>query len=46
AKVIMCTAMRQQRIVSEAIELGAKDFIVKPFEETKVLEAVSRVMGH
>ncbi|AEP86794.1 chemotaxis protein CheY [Bacillus sp. A053] len=46
AKVIMCTAMRQQRIVTEAIELGAKDFIVKPFEETKVLEAVSRVMGY
>ncbi|KAF1681316.1 response regulator [Bacillus mexicanus] len=46
AKVIMCTAMRQQRIVTEAIELGAKDFIVKPFEETKVLEAVSRVMGN
>lgn len=43
---VMCTAMRQQRIVTEAIELGAKDFIVKPFEETKVLEAVSRVMGH
>ena len=41
----MCTAMRQQRIVTEAIELGAKDFIVKPFEETKVLEAVRRVMG-
>ncbi|OLQ57003.1 two-component system response regulator [Bacillus licheniformis] len=46
AKVIMCTAMRQQRIVAEAIELGAKDFIVKPFEETKVLEAVSRVIGN
>ncbi|MBT2575168.1 response regulator [Bacillus sp. ISL-51] len=45
ANVIMCTAMRQQRIVLEAIELGAKDFIVKPFEESKVLEAVARVMG-
>ncbi|KAA6452555.1 MULTISPECIES: response regulator [Bacillus] len=45
ANVIMCTAMRQQRIVVEAIELGAKDFIMKPFEESKVLEAVNRVMG-
>ncbi|AKL84642.1 response regulator [Bacillus atrophaeus] len=44
ANVIMCTAMRQQRIVVEAIELGAKDFIMKPFEESKVLEAVNRVM--
>ncbi|WP_424162573.1 response regulator [Bacillus amyloliquefaciens] len=45
AHVIMCTAMRQQRIVLEAIELGAKDFIVKPFEASKVLEAVARVTG-
>lgn len=39
-KVIMCTAMRQKRIVVEVIEAGAKDFIVKPFEETKVVEAI------
>ncbi|MFN2747317.1 MULTISPECIES: response regulator [Bacillus] len=45
-KVIMCTAMRQQRIVVEAIEAGAKDFIVKPFEETKVVEAVRIVLGN
>lgn len=45
AHVIMCTAMRQRRIVLEAIELGAKDFIVKPFEASKVLEAVGRVTG-
>ena len=40
----MCTAMRQQRIVLEAIELGAKDFIVKPFEASKVLDSI-RVTG-
>lgn len=45
-KVIMCTAMRQQRIVVEAIEAGAKDFIVKPFEETKVVEAIRHVLGN
>ncbi|MEX3911212.1 response regulator [Bacillus paralicheniformis] len=45
-KVIMCTAMRQKRIVVEAIEAGAKDFIVKPFEETKVVEAIRHVVGN
>ncbi|NPC92904.1 response regulator [Bacillus sp. WMMC1349] len=46
AKVIMCTAMRQQRIVVEAIEAGAKDFIVKPFEGEKVIEAIRLVLGN
>ena len=45
-KVIMCTAMRQKRIVVEAIEAGAKDFIVKPFEETKDVEAIRHVLGN
>ncbi|MEH7126473.1 response regulator [Bacillus sp. JJ1532] len=45
AKVIMCSAMGQQKMVVEAIELGAKDFIVKPFDEGRVLEAVNRVLS-
>ncbi|WP_336296587.1 response regulator [Bacillus pinisoli] len=45
AKVIMCSAMGQQKMVVEAIEAGAKDFIVKPFEENRVLEAINRVLG-
>jgi two-component system chemotaxis response regulator CheY len=45
AKIIMCSAMGQQRLIVEAIEAGAKDFIVKPFDESRVLEAVKRVMG-
>ncbi len=45
AKVIMCSAMGQQKMVVEAIEAGAKDFIVKPFEENRVLEAIKRVLG-
>ncbi|WP_017753855.1 response regulator [Calidifontibacillus oryziterrae] len=44
AKIIMCSAMGQQKLVVEAIESGAKDFIVKPFEESRVLEAISRVL--
>ncbi|KMJ59363.1 chemotaxis protein CheY [Bacillus sp. LL01] len=45
AKIIMCSAMGQQRLIVEAIEAGAKDFIVKPFDESRVLEAVKRVIG-
>ncbi|WP_026771319.1 MULTISPECIES: response regulator [Sediminibacillus] len=45
AKVIMCSAMGQQKLVVEAIEKGAKDFIVKPFDENRVLEAVNRVLS-
>ncbi|MDL4839540.1 response regulator [Aquibacillus rhizosphaerae] len=44
AKVIMCSAMGQQKLVVDAIELGAKDFLVKPFEENRVLEAINRVL--
>ena len=45
AYVIMCSAMGQQAMVVEAIQSGAKDFIVKPFQADRVLEAVKRVMG-
>lgn len=42
ARVIMCTAMGQKNMVVEAIQAGAKDFIVKPFQPDRVLEAVSK----
>ncbi len=45
AKVIMCSAMGQQRMVVEAIEAGAKDFIVKPFDDLRVTDAVNRVLN-
>ena len=45
AKVIMCSAMGQQAMVIEAIKAGAKDFIVKPFQADRVLEAVRKVIG-
>ena len=45
AKVIMCSAMGQQAIVIESIQAGAKDFIVKPFQAERVLEAVKKVVG-
>jgi len=45
AKVIMCSAMGQQAMVIEAIQAGAKDFIVKPFQADRVIEAVKKVLG-
>ena len=45
AKVIMCSAMGQQKMVVEAIEAGAKDFIVKPFDEGRVIDAINRVLS-
>lgn len=45
AKVIMCSAMGQQAMVIDAIQGGAKDFIVKPFNKDRVLEAIQKVVG-
>ncbi len=45
AVVVMVTAMGQKRLVVEAIQAGAKDFIVKPFQAEKVLEAVRKLIG-
>ncbi|MDU2066174.1 MAG: response regulator [Sporomusaceae bacterium] len=45
AKVIMCSAMGQQAMVIEAIQAGARDFIVKPFQPDRVLEAVRKAVG-
>ena len=45
ATVIMCLVMGQQAMVIESIQAGAKDFIVKPFQADRVLEAVKKVVG-
>ena len=45
AKVVMCSAMGQQAMVIEAIQSGARDFIVKPSQPDRVLEAVRKVIG-
>ena len=44
AKVVICSAMGQQAMVAQAIQNGAKDFIVKPFEADRLIAAVDRVM--
>jgi two-component system chemotaxis response regulator CheY len=45
ANIVMCSAMGQQNLVIEAIQAGARDFVVKPFQPSRVLEAVQRVLG-
>jgi two-component system chemotaxis response regulator CheY len=45
ARILMCSAMGQQALVVEAIQAGARDFVVKPFQPSRVLEAVQRVLG-
>ena len=45
ATIIMCSAMGQQAMVIESIQAGAKDFIVKPFQADRVIDAIKRVIG-
>jgi len=45
AKVVMCSALGQERTVIEAIKSGAKDFIVKPFQPDRLVEAVKKQVG-
>lgn len=45
AIIIMCSAMGQQAMVIDAIQAGAKDFVVKPFQPDRVLEAVRKVLA-
>jgi two-component system chemotaxis response regulator CheY len=45
AKIIMCSAMGQQSMVIDAIQAGAKDFIVKPFQADRVLEAINKTLS-
>ena len=45
ARVLMCSAMGQQALVVEALQAGARDFVVKPFQPSRVLEAVERILN-
>ena len=44
ACVVMCSAMGQQMMVMEAIQAGARDFIVKPFQQERVIQALEKVL--
>ena len=45
ARVVMCSALGQERLIAEAIGLGARDFIVKPFQPARVLRVARSVLG-
>ncbi|MHB8126783.1 MAG: response regulator [Desulfitobacteriaceae bacterium] len=44
ARIVMCSAMGQQSMVIEAIQSGAKDFVVKPFQAERVIEAITKAL--
>ena len=45
ARILMCSAMGQQALVMEAIQAGAKEFVVKRFEPSRFVEGVHGVLG-
>ena len=45
ARVLMCSAMGQQALVVEAIQAGAKDFVVKPFQPDRILDAAAKAVA-
>ena len=45
AKVIMCSALGQQKLIIQAIQLGAKDFIVKPFKPERIIGAIKKALN-
>ncbi|MBU5594024.1 response regulator [Amphibacillus sp. MSJ-3] len=44
ATIVMCSAMGQQQMVLEAIQAGAKDFIVKPFDQERIKQAIEKII--
>jgi two-component system chemotaxis response regulator CheY len=45
ARVVMCSALGQETKVVQALKLGAKDFVVKPFQADRVVEAVGKALA-
>lgn len=45
ATIVMCSAMGQQQMVLEAIQAGAKDFIVKPFDQERIQQALGKILS-
>ena len=45
ARVIMCSALGQQKLIIQSIQLGAKDFIVKPFKPERIVGAIKKTLN-
>ena len=45
ARVVMCSALGQETKVVQALKLGAKDFVVKPFQADRVVDAVAKALS-
>ena len=45
ARIVMCSAMGQQALVTDALAAGARGFITKPFTASRVLEALVDLVG-
>lgn len=45
AKIVMCSALGQQALVQDALSAGAKDFLIKPFNPSRVIEVVTKVLN-
>ncbi len=44
AKIVMCSALAQKALVGDALNAGAVDFLVKPFNPTRVVETLAKVL--
>lgn len=44
-KIVMCSALGQEKLVLEALKLGAEDFIVKPFKPERIMKTISNLIG-
>ncbi|HBD95407.1 MAG: two-component system response regulator [Spirochaetes bacterium GWF1_31_7] len=45
ARIIMCSALGQQKLIIQSIQLGAKDFIVKPFKPERIVGAIKKALN-
>ncbi len=45
ARIVMCSALGQQALVQDAMTAGAKDFLIKPFNPSRVIEVVSKTLN-
>jgi two-component system chemotaxis response regulator CheY len=44
ANIIMCSALGQQTLIVQALQMGAKDFIVKPFRPERVVNSIKKIL--